>query len=478
MIAFQYIQITATLVASARSPASVGDLANCHAAAIPDLCDLPELPVVANVAAAFHLLGDMNLLRGEAEAAEECYRRGLRAGSGLPHAQAWSCRAAGMQALFRNRLETAAACFHRLLSNTDYPIELLLEAKIIAALIHHETGARMLARRLMQSVCMEASAPSLGAWQRVAGLVSNDFSVHAALRDKIDMADDIHSRSIDDDGRIEMPPVSSRTDAEPADDIVQLLMRRERQIDMLCTIATDPLADSTTVQAVLQSIGTQIGLQCREVTILEMAEAALSMRNGRLAEILLSQLKPPPTPGAHIPVTATQRQHLYCLSKLRVLQGRFDEGFSIYRLYAGVAMQLMRDHQIITNRYAGEVSSKFTAAHDEVSVRLPPRYRRAYQYMVAHMRRPDLSISEIAIEIGVTERALQLAFREHIDLSPREVLRRLRMRRIHEELTQGDADASLMDVAIRFGVQNRASLLSGYRRYYDETPSATRMRRP
>ena len=44
---------------------------------------------------------------------------------------------------------------------------------------------------------------------------------------------------------------------------------------------------------------------------------------------------------------------------------------------------------------------------------------------------------------------------------------------------------SMTDIARKFersvktvSSQNRASLLSGYRRYYDETPSATRMRRP
>ncbi|RZJ01589.1 MAG: AraC family transcriptional regulator, partial [Rubrivivax sp.] len=194
-----------------------------------------------------------------------------------------------------------------------------------------------------------------------------------------------------------------------------------------------------------------------------------------LGEILTSQLKLPGVParGQHTPA---QRQQLYCLSRLRMLQGRFDDGFSMYRAYAAAAMQIAREHHTMARRFTPAQVAPATP-NDDISARLPARYRRAYQFMLTHLHRNDLSIAEVANAIGVTERALQLAFKEYVDVSPREVLRRLRMQKIREELESGNGEVQLMDVAMKFGVHNRTSLVSGYRKYFEETPSATLTRR-
>ncbi|NIF99764.1 hypothetical protein F3J18_31625, partial [Burkholderia sp. Ax-1720] len=41
---------------------------------------------------------------------------------------------------------------------------------------------------------------------------------------------------------------------------------------------------------------------------------------------------------------------------------------------------------------------------DDVSARLPAKYRRAYRYVLDNLDRADLSVREIATQIGVTER--------------------------------------------------------------------------
>jgi AraC-like DNA-binding protein len=41
----------------------------------------------------------------------------------------------------------------------------------------------------------------------------------------------------------------------------------------------------------------------------------------------------------------------------------------------------------------------------------------------------------------------------------------------HELLLLAHSRANVMEVAARWGVPNRAALLSGYRKYYTETPS-------
>ncbi len=49
----------------------------------------------------------------------------------------------------------------------------------------------------------------------------------------------------------------------------------------------------------------------------------------------------------------------------------------------------------------------------------------------------DISTADIAAAAHVTIRAVQLAFRRHLDTTPLEYLRRVRLDRAHQELMAG-----------------------------------------
>jgi transcriptional regulator GlxA family with amidase domain len=94
---------------------------------------------------------------------------------------------------------------------------------------------------------------------------------------------------------------------------------------------------------------------------------------------------------------------------------------------------------------------------------------------VDNLERSDLSVREVAAEIGVTERALQSAFKNSLGSTPTEIIRQKRMDRIRAEL-QGDSvhgERSVLCAATRWGVQNRSTLVNGYRRQFNEAPSDT-----
>jgi AraC-like DNA-binding protein len=112
---------------------------------------------------------------------------------------------------------------------------------------------------------------------------------------------------------------------------------------------------------------------------------------------------------------------------------------------------------------------------DEVGARLPARYRRAYRYLLANLERKDLSIREIAAQIGVTERALQSAFKASLGATPTEIVRRLRMERMRADLEQTAAARAdgVLATAVKWGVSSRSTLVSRYRRQFDELPSQT-----
>jgi transcriptional regulator GlxA family with amidase domain len=92
-----------------------------------------------------------------------------------------------------------------------------------------------------------------------------------------------------------------------------------------------------------------------------------------------------------------------------------------------------------------------------------------------NLDRRDLSVREVAAEIGVTERALQSAFKNFLGLSPTELIRRQRMERIRAELTDRSysSDRGVLGAASKWGVQNRSTLVNGYRKQFHEAPSET-----
>ena len=74
----------------------------------------------------------------------------------------------------------------------------------------------------------------------------------------------------------------------------------------------------------------------------------------------------------------------------------------------------------------------------------------------------------------MTERALQTAFKNFLGLSPTELIRRQRMERIRAELEDPfTSERNILGAANKWGVQNRSTLVSSYRKQFNEAPSET-----
>lgn len=139
----------------------------------------------------------------------------------------------------------------------------------------------------------------------------------------------------------------------------------------------------------------------------------------------------------------------------------------LYNRYALDAVQCLRSEV-----QAPRLLESGTPAHvsDDISARLPAKYRRAYSYMITNAHRSDLSINEVAAQIGVTGRALQQAFKSATGLSPTQVLRRYRMQSIRDELLAEGGCGSVLQAASRWGVGSRSALAKGYRQHFNEAP--------
>ncbi|MBO1332265.1 helix-turn-helix transcriptional regulator [Streptomyces sp. VRA16 Mangrove soil] len=111
-----------------------------------------------------------------------------------------------------------------------------------------------------------------------------------------------------------------------------------------------------------------------------------------------------------------------------------------------------------------------TDRHDSHSGTL----RRAVDHIEDHAHEP-LTVAEIAAAAHVTVRALQYAFRRHMDTTPLAHLRRVRLARAHAELRDADpgTGVTVTSVAARWGFYHPGRFATLYRDTYGRPPHHT-----
>ncbi|MER6347352.1 helix-turn-helix transcriptional regulator [Streptomyces sp. NPDC001595] len=100
--------------------------------------------------------------------------------------------------------------------------------------------------------------------------------------------------------------------------------------------------------------------------------------------------------------------------------------------------------------------------------------RRAVAYIEDHADRP-LTVADIAAAAHVTVRALQYAFRRHLDTTPLAYLRRVRLAQAHQELraAQPLGGITVTEIAARWGFAHPGRFAALYRDAYGTSPSST-----
>ncbi|MBV9205948.1 MAG: helix-turn-helix transcriptional regulator [Actinobacteria bacterium] len=108
----------------------------------------------------------------------------------------------------------------------------------------------------------------------------------------------------------------------------------------------------------------------------------------------------------------------------------------------------------------------------------PQTVRRAASFIEAHADR-DITLADIAAAASVTIRAVQLAFRRHLDTTPMEYLRRVRLDRAHRQLLAADPGRETVTaIAYRWGFPSPSRFAASYRAAYGIPPSQTLYGRP
>jgi AraC-like DNA-binding protein len=101
----------------------------------------------------------------------------------------------------------------------------------------------------------------------------------------------------------------------------------------------------------------------------------------------------------------------------------------------------------------------------------PVHVNRARDFIEADPRAP-LTPGSIACHAGVSVRALQRAFRDHMECTPMQYVRHYRMRCANTELTEIEAGTpTVAGVANSWGFHSYGRLASDYRRLFGVNPS-------
>jgi len=419
------------------------------------------------------LLGDLQLMTGRLEDAEGSYRRAQKLLQGSrDELRILSCRNTGWQALFREQFSVALNCFKRVMDEAEASAEQKLDSLVGMTLVLYQLGSTQAVCAQLDELAACAARHADARWRALEKALRWDFLSQYDLHRADTLADHVYWRS----EAVDFLPLAASDIHAPAPHAhcasLALLADRLRYLERLRALAAGKALAIDTMEPHVQWVR-QLGVaEYRRRVNLEIALAAVAASSPNVAEAMLAQCE-----GASLQHNQHARWYLdyqYCLAKVRQLQGRIQEFSQLYGRYAFASMRFVRADATMVSLINSLTSQGRQSGADDISARLPGKYRRAYRYMMENLDQRDLSVREIATHIGVTERAMQAVFKSSLGLSPSQLIRRQRMERIHRNLTDdGDSVTSVLDVAKKWGVQHRSTLINNYRQFFHEAPSET-----
>lgn len=122
--------------------------------------------------------------------------------------------------------------------------------------------------------------------------------------------------------------------------------------------------------------------------------------------------------------------------------------------------------------------SNLTEQDPAGDVALPETLKEAVSFIHRHTTE-DIGINDVAAAVHLTPRAVQYLFRRQLDTTPTEYMRRVRLRRAHQELVAATTDSSTVtEIAQRWGFAHTGRFAVLYRQTYGHSPHTTLRQRP
>lgn len=107
----------------------------------------------------------------------------------------------------------------------------------------------------------------------------------------------------------------------------------------------------------------------------------------------------------------------------------------------------------------------------------PDVVRRAVAF-IDNNAHTGIALADIARAVNVSPRAVQYMFRRHLDTSPMEYLRRVRLDHAHHDLiAAAESTSTVKAIAIKWGFTNYTTFVTRYRKTYGCSPHKTFLER-
>ncbi|CAN7376467.1 helix-turn-helix transcriptional regulator [Trinickia sp. LjRoot230] len=431
-------------------------------------CTLAEQAQGSDRIAVLALNGDLHLAIGANEEAEESLRKSQSLVKGtIGQVRLHASRNGAWQALSRGRISTALKCFSSILADDAVAPERRLESLAGECFALHQLGYFDDAiRKLDEMNALSVTMPD-ASWLRLAQAIRADLTLQAEIRRSPQLGDHIFwtaatflSRGWQWDGDATI------------DGLAPLVAKRLHYLQQVRALSEGDALSIGNIKRYLDWSATALPGHQRFFKV-EAALAALASGQTSFADALLDARR---AKGDHLGSSSApgrwEFEYLYCLAKLHKQLGRAHESMLQFEQYALCAMQCIRVEVLPAAQHSSVASADGSNVLDDIGVLLPPRYRRAYAYMLDNLGNPNLSVREIAAHIGVTQRSLQIAFKAYVGVSPKDVLQKKRLDRIDSELSADQrTNLSILEVARKWGVPNRSKLANWYRRQHRGKPS-------
>jgi AraC-like DNA-binding protein len=201
------------------------------------------------------------------------------------------------------------------------------------------------------------------------------------------------------------------------------------------------------------------------VVMARLGRAALKDALG----ILLPWTGPEPLRVASAAVSGAEGFAIY--GTVQMIARAFDK-FGSPEAVPATQSRLLAQQMLVTTLLVAPHS--FSARLQEPAAPASDAKVQAAVRLVAAEQSGDRTIFDLAAELGISLRALELGFRRELHTTPREYLRSSRLARVHEELTRADAHRTTVStVAYKWGFANHGRFARAYREMFGEPPAQT-----
>ena len=168
-----------------------------------------------------------------------------------------------------------------------------------------------------------------------------------------------------------------------------------------------------------------------------------------------------------LPVAARRPEVRRLSDLLCYITRQFDDGHAL-SARAGAAMAVLIE-ELLSDLIQQTTDA---VATDRIAPAALLRVRMAEEFMRARSDEP-LSMEEVAREVGVGLRSLQIAFLELRAMGPRDVLMRMRLERARERLLAAGPSESVTSIALDCGFAHLGRFPAAYRVAFGELPTET-----